>query len=76
MLERFKGSYHRNFLPQNFFFFLPYTYVLRNFVYCAIVSSLAVFHIPLQADDQSQMSHALEEIPARFPDLPSAYRQL
>jgi hypothetical protein len=72
----FKGRYHRNFFRQDFYFFQSYTYVSRDFVCCIIGSNLAVFHIPLQADHQGQMSHALEEIPARFSELPSTHRQL
>jgi len=64
MFQCFHGGYHHNFFFHTFFFFLSYTYVLWDFVYCAIVINLAVFHVPLQADDQSQMSHAPEEIPA------------
>jgi hypothetical protein len=63
MFQCFQGGYHHISFPIAFFF-LSYTYVLWDFVYCAIVPNLAVFHVPLQADDQSQMPHALEEIPA------------
>jgi hypothetical protein len=76
MFQCLKRSYRHSFFPHDFFLFLSYTSVLWDYVYCAIVPNVAVFHIPLQADDQSQMSHALEEIPARFPELPSTYRQL
>ena len=74
MLKCFKESYHYNLFPQDYFF-QSYTYVLRNFVYAAMPNRL-VFITPLQADDKSQMSHALEEIPAWLPELPSTYRQL
>jgi hypothetical protein len=53
-----------------------YTYVVRDIVFCIIAPNLVIFHLLLQTDDQSQMSHALEEIPARFPELPSTDRQL